>query len=137
GENALQAIQLAFDLDGEKKSPSGLHIVVKDTKGDRATAAQAVQDLALEEGAIAIVGPMFTSEALSASYKAEELGIPLITISAAEEIGTIGPYVFRNGLTSQAQAQALVEYSMSVAGLKNFAILYPRVPYGETFTQLF
>ena len=26
---------------------------------------------------------------------------------------------------------------MNVAGMKNFAILYPRVPYGETFTHLF
>jgi ABC-type branched-subunit amino acid transport system substrate-binding protein len=137
GENALQAVQLAFELGESKKSPSGINLVVKDTKGERATAAQAVQDLALEDGAVAIVGPMFTSEALAASYKAEELGIPILTISAAEEIGTIGPYVFRNGLTSQMQAQALVEYSMNVAGLKNFAILYPRVPYGETFTQLF
>lgn len=138
GENALQAIQLAFDADGEgKKGAGGIKIVVRDSKGERAAAAQAVQELALDEGAIAIVGPMFTSEAQSAGYKAQEIGIPLITISSAEEIATLGPYVFRNGLTAQAQAQTLVDYCMGVSGARAFAILYPRVPYGESFTQAF
>jgi ABC-type branched-subunit amino acid transport system substrate-binding protein len=138
GENALQAVQLAFEIDDpKKKAASGINLVVRDTKGDRVGAMQAVQELVFDEGAIAIVGPMFTSEALAASYRAEELGVPLMTISSAEEVGAVGPYVFRNGLTQQAQAQALVDYAMNVAGMKDFAVLYPRVPYGENFVQLF
>lgn len=138
GENALQAVQLALEADETgKKGLSGLNVVVKDSKGERAAAAQAVQDLTLEDGAIAIVGPMFTSEALAAGYKAQSLGVPLMTIGQAEEIGTIGPYVFRNGLTTDAQAKALVSYAMDSAKIKTFAVLYPRLSYGENFVQGF
>lgn len=131
GEAALQAVQLAL---GEDKT---IKLVVRDTKSDRVAASIAAQELALQEGAIAIIGPMFTNETEPAAIKAQELGVPLLTISSAEQIGEVGPYVFRNGLTNAAQAKALVHYAMDVAGLKSFAILYPRHPYGEELMHLF
>jgi ABC-type branched-subunit amino acid transport system substrate-binding protein len=80
---------------------------------------------------------MFTNETEPAAYKAQELGIPLLTMSAADSIGNVGPYVFRNGLTNAAQMSALVHYAMDIAGMKTFAILYPRHPYGEELMHFF
>ncbi len=131
GENALQAVQLAFD--GDKT----LKLVVRDTKSDRIHSSLAAQELALDEGAIAIIGPMFTNETEPAAIKAQELGVPLLTIASAEQIGKIGPYVFRNGLTNAAQAKALVRYAMDVVGMKTFAVLHPRHPYGEELLEYF
>lgn len=136
GESALQAIRLAFEAEEGKKA-SSIALVVRDTKSDRVAAAQAVEELVLQEGVIAIVGPMFTNESQPAAFKAQELGVPLLTISSADEVGNVGPYVFRNGLTYKAQAEALVSYAMDVAGMKTFAVLYPRHPYGEELLHLF
>ncbi|MCK6552914.1 penicillin-binding protein activator, partial [Myxococcota bacterium] len=130
GESALSAIQLAFE-------GSAVQLVVRDTKSDRAVAAQATEELALDEGVVGIVGPMFTNEAEPAAFKAQELGVPILTFSSADVLGQAGPYVFRNGLTNAAQARALVAYAMDVAGMRTFAILHPRHPYGEELVQHF
>lgn len=137
GRLALQSIQLALGLDENNRGRSGIELVVRDTKSDRATAAMMVKELVVKEGVIGILGPIFTYEAESAAYKAQELGVPLLTISIADNLAEIGPYVFRNGLTNRRQIEALVEHAMEIQGLKTFAILYPRHPYGEELLHLF
>ena len=91
----------------------------------------------LEDGAVAVVGPLFRVEAEAAAYKAQELGIPLLTLSSAPRLTEIGPYVFRSGLTHAAQIDALVTYAMDIMGMKDFAVMYPRIPYGEEMLHLF
>lgn len=137
GKNALQAIQLALGLDEDNKGATNVKLIVRDTKSDRATAAAMVRDLVLKEHVIGILGPIFTYESEAAAYKAQELGVPLITISIADKLADVGPYVFRNGLTNRRQIEALVEHAMEVRGMKKFAILYPRHPYGEELLHLF
>jgi branched-chain amino acid transport system substrate-binding protein len=137
GDNVLQAVRLAAgELDG-KKGPPPINIVVRDSKGDAAEAAKAIQDFVMVDGAIAVVGALFRVEAEGAAYKAQELGVPLITLTAEEGITDIGPYVLRAGVTNAAQMDALVSYVMDVLGMKRFAILYPRHPYGEELVHLF
>lgn len=130
GELGLQAIKQAF-------RNSKVELAVRDTKSDGVHAASMAEELALEEGAIAIIGPLFSYAAEPAGAKAQQLGIPLMTISVAEGLPSIGPYVFRNGLTNKAQAEALVRWAMDVKGFKTFAILYPRHPYGRELLNLF
>lgn len=142
GENVREAVRLALGEFEEKKdkakdAPPPLNIVFRDTEGDPVVTANAVRDFVLVDGAIAIVGALFRVEAEAAAYKAQELGVPLLTVSSLPRITEIGPYVFRSGVTNAAQADALVEYAMDVLGMTKFAVLYPRHPYGENFLQLF
>ncbi len=130
GELGLQAIKLAFE--GSK-----IALVVRDTKSDSATASEMMQELALQEGSIGVIGPLFSFEAEPAGAKAQQLGVPLMTISVGEALAQLGPYVFRNGLTNKVQAEALVRWAMDVQGMKKFAILYPRHPYGEELLNYF
>jgi branched-chain amino acid transport system substrate-binding protein len=130
GELGLQAIKMAFE-------GSRLQLVVRDTKSDSAVAGEMMQELALKEGAIAVIGPLFAFEAEPAGAKAQQLGVPLMTISVGESLAKLGPYVFRNGLTNKVQAEALVRWAMEVEGMKRFAILYPRHPYGEELLHHF
>lgn len=132
GELALQAIQLALP---EGASP--VELVVRDTKSDAVEAADQANALILDEGVIGILGPIFTYEARPAALEAQRLGVPLLTVSAAEDIAELGPFVFRNGVTNQVQMKALVAYVMDVLGMKRFAILYPEHPYGEELLHLF
>lgn len=138
GDPALQAIQLALGMDDKGKGgASGITLAIRDTKSDRVVAAQMAEELALDEGAIAILGPIFTYETEPAAYKAQQLGVPILTISASEGLTDIGNFVFRNGLTNKRQTDALVHHAMDIMGMKRFAILYPRHPYGEELVQLF
>lgn len=132
GELALQAIRMALP-----ESDSPVRLIVRDTKSDAVEAAEQAASLILDEQVIGILGPIFTYEAQPAALEAQRLGTPLLTISAAEDIAELGPWVFRNGVTNEVQARALVEYAMEVRGMRRFAILYPQHPYGEELLQLF
>jgi len=132
GELALQAIRLALPEAG-----SPVELVVRDTKSDAVQAADEASDLILKEGVVGILGPIFTYEARPAAIEAQRLGVPLLTVSAADDIAELGPFVFRNGVTNQVQMKALVAYVMDVLGMKRFAILYPQHPYGQELLHLF
>lgn len=130
GEAIVQGVSLAVE-------GSGLKLAVRDTKGDPEAAAQAVQQLALDEGAIAIVGGVLNVEAERAAQTAEELAVPFVTLSKQEGVTAVGPFVFQNMLTASAQAKALAEYAMERRGLKRFAVMYPNIPYGNELARAF
>lgn len=130
GRLARQAIELA--MDGSK-----IRLVVEDTKDDENTTMRAVEKLVLEHGAIAILGPSFSDPSRAAGVVAQRLGVPLLSISVAEDLPGFGPWVFRNGFTDRAQAEALAEHAVKVLGHRRFAILHPRHPYGEGLRDLF
>jgi ABC-type branched-subunit amino acid transport system substrate-binding protein len=123
GEAVMRGIKLA--LQG-----SDIELVVKDSKGEASQAGKAVEELTFDEGVIAILGPLWVDESKRAALVAEELQVPILTLTRTENITEIGPHVFRNMLTDSAQAAALADYATKVLGYKSFAILYPNVSYG-------
>lgn len=130
GETTLRGLQLA--LKG-----SEVELVVKDTQGDPALTGKLVEELALDEGVIAIVGPLLTDDARRAALLAEELQVPLLTMSRAPQLTEIGPHVFRTMVTNEQQAEALADYAMGTLGYKSFAMLYPNTPFGVELTNEF
>lgn len=131
GERSLAAMKLAFGDD------SRFTLAVRDTAGDPTIAASAVEDLVLEDHAIAIIGPLFSKSAYAAALKAEELSIPLIALSHREGLPEVGSYVFRTALTVKAQAEALARTAFETLEFKTFAILFPRSGYGTSFAHAF
>lgn len=131
GERSLAAIQLAF-----RRAPQ-LKLVVKDTQGEPALAAQALHTLVLEHHAVAAIGPLFSAEAASAALKAEELGLPLLSLSHREGLTEVGGHVFRTALTVSAQAKALAQTAFEQLGMRRFAVLAPKSRYGQDFLQAF
>src|SRR6185369_16234520 len=108
---------------------SNIELVYRDTQGDVTLSGKAVEDLVLDEGVIAIIGPISLKEdARRAALAAEELGVAILTLSPLEGLTEIGPHVFRNMLTNSAQAAALAEYGTKVMGWKDFGVLYPNTP---------
>jgi branched-chain amino acid transport system substrate-binding protein len=131
GERSLQAIQLGF------AGQTRIKLVVRDTQGDPSLASQAVESLVLESHVVAIVGPLFSTEALAAALKAEELNVPLVALSFRDGLPQVGSFVFRNALTIAAQAKALAKQAFDTQGMTRFAILYPRSRYGIDFMMAF
>ena len=131
GEAILQGIALAL---GEG---SPLRVVSRDTRGEPDGAAAAIEALALEEGAIVVVGGVTNAEAERSAATAEELQIPFLSLSKQDGVTDAGPFVFQNMLTASAQAKALARFAMEKRGMHSFALFYPSIPYGVELANAF
>jgi branched-chain amino acid transport system substrate-binding protein len=136
GNMALESILLATGVfDPVNTSP--IKLIVEDSKGDPETARQAVMKLAAEDRVIGIIGPMSSITALEAAEEAQQLRIPMLTLTQKDRITAIGDYIFRNFLTAAMQVKTLVQYSVQNLGMTSFAILYPEDKYGIDMMNLF
>jgi len=134
GLRALRGIELAQAQFSSQSGNPPLNIIIKDTGGDPDKTLMVLEELYREQVA-AIIGPIVTSEI--AARKAQEMGIPIITLTQKDNIAEIGDKVFRNFITPKMQVQALTSFSVESLGLRRFAILYPEETYGITFMNLF
>jgi len=134
GLRALRGIELAQAQFSSQSGNPPLNIIIKDTGGDPDKTITVLEELYREKVA-AIIGPIVTSEI--AARKAQEMGIPIITLTQKDNIAEIGDKVFRNFITPKMQVQALTSFSVESLGLRRFAILYPEETYGITFMNLF
>jgi ABC-type branched-subunit amino acid transport system substrate-binding protein/outer membrane protein assembly factor BamD (BamD/ComL family) len=136
GKIALAGIQLGAGIfDGSRTQ--GPTLIIRDTAGDPGQAAKHMEDLVYNEHVSVIIGPVLAAEAYTAAIKAQELEVPIITLTWREDITSIGKYVFRNFLTMAAQAKLLVGYAMENLGVKRFALLFPNDKYGAGFANAF
>jgi ABC-type branched-subunit amino acid transport system substrate-binding protein len=138
GRRALEGIQLGAGIFEESKEGAGGPVlVIRDTAGDPDRAVTQLEDLVFNEHVVAVIGPMVAKETYSAAVKAQELEVPIVTLSIRKDITSVGSFVFRNFLTLTAQARALVSHAMDNLGVKRFAILYPNDWYGVEFANAF
>ncbi len=128
GRAALEGLKAALGDDAA--------LIVRDTKGEAAEAVKGVEELA-GQGVQVILGPILPGETEAAAVKAQELGIPMITLTRTEGITRVGNFIFRNMLTDSAQAEAIAHYAIDVRGYKKLAVLYPEVEYGKEMMSLF
>jgi branched-chain amino acid transport system substrate-binding protein len=135
GNRVLMGIELALNQFNAQPDVNPIQLLIKDSKGDPNEAVRAVESLALKEGAIAVIGPMITSE--SAAIRAQALKVPIMTLTQKPDITKLGDYVFRNFLTPSLQVRAIVAYAVQELGIKKFAMLYPEESYGISFMNRF
>jgi len=135
GEACLRGVLLAAGVFGEGE-PTGVRLLVRDSRGSAEGAAAAVEELA-REGVSAIVGPLLASEAEGAAVVAERLGVPLLALTGRDRVARGRPWVFRVGREPRGEIQVLVDHAVSQAGLGRFAILYPDDAYGRGARDLF
>ncbi len=130
GEATLRGLKLA--LKG-----SDIELLVRDSQGDPTLTGKLTEELAFDDGVIAIIGPLLSDDSRRAALVAEELQVPLITMSRAEGLTSIGPHIFRTMVTNSQQAEALADYAMGTMGFKSFAILHPNTAFGQELTGAF
>ena len=135
GNRALMGVELALSQFNSQPDVNPIQLVIKDSKGDHNEAARAVESLALTHKVIGLIGPMITSE--SAAIKAQDLKVPIMTLTQKPDITKLGDYVFRNFLTPSLQVRAIVAYATQELGIKKFAVIYPEERYGISFMNKF
>ncbi len=131
GQAILQSVTLGLGEGG------GFKVVVRDTRGEPDGAAAAIEELALGEGAVAVLGGVTNAEAERAAQAAQELEVPFVSLSKVEGVTRAGPYVFRLMLTASAQARGLATFAFEKRGMRRFAVLYPDIPYGQELAAAF
>src|SRR4051812_3462361 len=131
-DQALNGIALVLELQGRGK----VQVEIVDSKGEPDAAAEAVEQLG-QRGAIAILGPLGIAEGLAAATRAQQLGIPMISLSRADGLTGLGEYIFRDMPTSSAQARAVAEYAQKKLNAKSFGILQPDSAYGDEMARYF
>ncbi|HYQ61218.1 MAG TPA: penicillin-binding protein activator [Desulfatiglandales bacterium] len=135
GQEVLNGVQLALARITEQGS--SIQLIVKDTRGSAEEAASLVKELATAHKVISVIGPLASRSALSAAKKAQEIGVPIITLTQREGITAEGDMVFQNFLTPAVEVDRLVHKATQQMGLSRFAILYPDTHYGRTLMNLF
>jgi len=130
GEAIVQGVELALP------EGSGFRVAARDTRGEADGAVEAIRALAAD-GAVAVIGAVTNAEGPRGAATAQELGVPLLSLSKVEGVTGAGPWVFRVMLTASAQAAALAEFAVARRGLRSFAVLYPDIPYGTELMAAF
>ncbi|MBK7948725.1 MAG: ABC transporter substrate-binding protein [Deltaproteobacteria bacterium] len=114
-----------------------LRVVVRDSGSDPARAAEAVRELAAMEDVVAILGPIFSDEALAAAEAAEAAGVPLVTLSNREDVTQGRRFVMRTRTTPADEIGVLVDYAVDRLSARRFGVLYPRTRYGRGMRKLY
>jgi len=86
---------------------------------------------------IAILGPLLSITAERAARSAQQLKVPLLTLSPKESLTGKNDFIFQNSLTPSAQVQTLAGFAVNQLKLRSFAVFYPNSPYGLHFKNLF
>lgn len=137
GQLALQALMLGAGLPPDRPpSEETPRVFFRDSAGDAERAARAVDDLVTLHQVVAIVGPVDGRAGRAAARRAQELGVPLISLSPDPTIVEAGDFVFRLFFSPRDEADALVSAAYT-AGSRRFAVLRPDHGYGETMSEAF
>ena len=137
GEKALQGIKLALKEKKVREDASLLSLVIRDSKGNPSEAEKAVEELVNREKVIAILGPLLSTTVDRAARKAQQLKVPLLSLSQKELPFAKGSFVLQNSLIPLEQVQALVSFAFKELELRTYAVFYPNSSYGFHFKNLF
>ena len=137
GEEVLRGIQLGMGLFGDPAQSGPVELAVRDTKGSPQVALEGLEELVQKEKVTALIGPLSSRTAVSVAEKAQEIGVPIITLTQKEGITEIGDMVFRNFLTPSREVDRILDATLTEMGLRRYALLYPDNTYGRFFMNLF
>ncbi len=132
-------VKRGMELAAEDQSGGQLavQLIFKDSAGDPELSARAVSELANVSQVMGIIGPLTGAAAGAAADRAELELVPLLTLSQRKGLPEKGTEIFRNSLTNEQQARALVRYAMDERGLSAFGILAPDNRLGHEMADAF
>ena len=130
-----QGMELAAEL--HNRDHPAVELLFRDAGNSAEETGRVVTDLAAKPEVMGIVGPLTGGAAAVAAGQAQQLQIPLLSLSPREGVANIGNFIFRDSLTSRQQVSTLVHYAMEQQGLTTFAILHPETKLGYEMADLF
>ena len=140
GEYSGRGLALAAsfgDKSGEGAQggwPKRFSLVLRDSSSNPDKAVSNLKELAAED-VVAVVGPVRRDASRAVATAASEISLPIVTLSGVPA-QTDSPFVFHAVHSPEMRAEALARHAFS-KGIRDFAILRPKVKYGDAVGSAF
>lgn len=122
--------------DGWSHYDTEVELVFRDSGATAESAVTALDRLVLDQGVIAVLGPLLTEEAVAVAARAESLAVPLVTLSQEPEQPAALDWVYQAWLTPHQQVEVLLDHVFA-KGRTRFAVFAPDNDYGRRATEAF
>ncbi len=133
----FNGVRLAVDSYNARVPRRPVRLVFRDTEGSAAGASVAM-NLVVREGAEAVIGPLFSEEAISAASVAERAGVVLLAPLATEEGVSAGRrFVFQANPTFSMRGRAMAHFAVEDLQLSRLGVLAETGSYGEVMARGF
>ncbi|HWP81464.1 MAG TPA: ABC transporter substrate-binding protein [Bacteroidota bacterium] len=137
GTDMMDAMKLAADEHNQSGIPK-IMLDFRDSERDPALAAKHVTELCTDDKVVAIIGPIFSNEALAAAGIANARGVPIVTPTAtANGIADIGPFVFQANPDYEVRGRAMARFAQEVLQAKRLAVVAPIDAVGKLMAEAF
>jgi branched-chain amino acid transport system substrate-binding protein len=127
-----QVIHLANENAG-----SPIELIFGDTQGTLEGTNAEIERLIIDEGCVAILGPLLKANGDEAAQRAQAMRTPLLTLTQGGDPTAAGGFAFRGLMTLSHQIDALLEHAFTNEGHSRFAVLHPEDGYGTSARDLF
>jgi branched-chain amino acid transport system substrate-binding protein len=132
----FNGVRLAVDAHNAAHPDRPVRIVFRDSRGEAIAAADAVESLA-RAGVAAVIGPLYSEEAIAAGGAAERTRLMLVAPMATDERVSDGRrYVFQTNPTFEVRGRAMARYAAD-QGVRRVGIVAARGTLAETLAEAF
>jgi branched-chain amino acid transport system substrate-binding protein len=125
------AIQMAL-FEAAAAGAQGVVLMPRDTSSNDPRQTSEVADDAVKDGAIAVIGPLFSQQVSAVASQAAEVHAPVFSFST--DMSVIGQGAYLVSLTPRSEVERIVEWA-SRDGVTRFVMFGPDTPYGHTVEQ--
>jgi branched-chain amino acid transport system substrate-binding protein len=120
-----QGAKAAID-EYNQKATRRTALVEADSRGSAVDAVKGVRKLVVEDGAVAVVGDVFTLPAIASAIECNAWRSPIVSpVVASDDLVEIGTWVFQTRVPVTIEATVLAEVAVKKLGLKRIAVLSP------------
>jgi branched-chain amino acid transport system substrate-binding protein len=133
GAPEAKTAQMLADKINAKGGINGsqIKLIIKDTKGDPATAVSFAKQLIEEENVLAIIGPSQSGETMQIKDLCEQSKMILVSCAAAEVIvNPVAKYVFKTP-QKDSQAATWIFHAMKAKGLTKAGLVTDNTGFGS------
>lgn len=137
GSSVLRGITLAEAEWNQAHPDQQIQVVIRDTRAEPEMAKKSFEDLAKNEGVLAIIGPLGVKSAKAVFPSANNWNMPLLALSQKDEEASSNPYVLHVFLDNRDLVETLVSFCREKMGYTKYATLYPNDRYGQRLSKIF
>ncbi|HBZ54918.1 MAG TPA: hypothetical protein DEO88_05895 [Syntrophobacteraceae bacterium] len=137
GRQVINGLTLAAEEYNQRHPDQPITIVSKDTMDDPELTRQSFDDLVRNQGVLGVVGPLSSQCLQAISSTADQLGVPVFSLTQPDDTTADSAHVFHVFLDNHQMLRSLVQYCRTKLHFKNFASLYPDDRYGGRLSKAF
>ena len=124
GQALFNGVRIAVDEHNATTPRRPVRLIFRDS-GASATGAESATREVAAAGADAVIGPLFSDEALAAAAVAETSQIPILAPLATDEAVSAGRrYAFQANPTFAQRGRAMARYAVNRLGLRRLGVAY-------------